>query len=255
MNQTDPFEVAAEAEEQDAAQAEKVAAERALVGSLVSDALAYRSSDDYQDLLSFVVRMRRFSPFNAALLHRQKPGLSYATFASEWRTKWKRTLEEGARPLVTLLPFGPVGFVYNILDTVDLPDAPDFPPGVYAFPATGEVKESALKLVLERVQDVGATSARCGVIARGNAASAILHIVRKDVVERRIAWNAVALVCPCAQVEQAAAFRAERAKGVRRRPLDRLAAHGAWEDAVWLRHQRTRLRPNTTLPERRRTEG
>lgn len=155
MNQTDLLELAAKAGEEDAARAEDVADERAMVGSLVSDALAYRSSDDYQDLLRFVVRMRRFSPFNAALLHRQKPGLSYATFASEWRTKWKRTLEEGARPLVILLPFGPVGFVYDILDTVALPDAPDFPPGVYAFPATGEVKESALQLVLENVQEGG----------------------------------------------------------------------------------------------------
>ena len=71
--------------------------ERALVGSLIDEALAYGSSADYQKLLRFVARMRRFSPFNAALLYRQKPGLSFATYAYEWRTKWKRTLRSLAK--------------------------------------------------------------------------------------------------------------------------------------------------------------
>ena len=68
-------------------------------------------------MLRFVVRMRRFSPFNAMLLHRQKPGLSFATTARDWLARWKRAVKEDARPLVVLMPFGPVGFVYDMLDT------------------------------------------------------------------------------------------------------------------------------------------
>ena len=84
---------------------------------MLDDAAAYRSSTHYLDLLRFVTRMRRFSPFNALLLHRQKPGLSFAASARDWRRRWKRTVQVDARPLVVLVPFGPVGFVYDMLDT------------------------------------------------------------------------------------------------------------------------------------------
>ena len=126
-----------------------------MVGSLIDEALAYDSSADYEKLLQFVARMRRFSAFNAALLYRQKPGLSYATYAYEWRNKWKRTLKEDVRPLVVLLPFGPVGFVYDILDTVPLPDAPELPDDVFAFRASGEVTEATLQSVGRSVENAG----------------------------------------------------------------------------------------------------
>ena len=117
-----------------------------LLGTLFEDAAAYRSSAQYRDLLRFVARMRRFSPFNAMLLHRQKPGLSYATTAREWRVRWKRAVTEDARPLVVLMPFGPVGFVYDVQDTEALPGAPDLPRDAFAFPAAGAVTKVAQDL-------------------------------------------------------------------------------------------------------------
>ena len=125
------------------------------LGRMLDDAAAYRSSAHYRDLLRFVVRMRRFSPFNAMLLHRQKPGLSYAASARDWRRRWKRLVKADARPLVVLVPFGPVGFVYDVLDTEALPGAPELPRDAYAFPAAGHVTKATLKAVVAAVEDTG----------------------------------------------------------------------------------------------------
>ena len=51
------------------------------------------------------------------LLQVQKPGLTYAASAWDWKTRFDRTIKEGARPLVILWPFSPVAFVYDVLDT------------------------------------------------------------------------------------------------------------------------------------------
>ena len=126
-----------------------------LLGTLFEDAAAYQSGAHYRDLLRFVARMRRFSPFNAMLLHRQKPGLSYATTAREWRVRWKRAVTEDARPLVVLMPFGPVGFVYDVQDTEALPGAPALPRDAFAFPAAGAVTKPALKAVVKAVEGAG----------------------------------------------------------------------------------------------------
>ena len=64
-----------------------------------------------------MVRLRNFAPFNAMLLQVQKPGLTYAASAADWRTTFKRKPKEGARPLLILWPFGPVALVYDVIDT------------------------------------------------------------------------------------------------------------------------------------------
>ena len=126
-----------------------------LLGTLFDEAAAYQSGAHYRDLLRFVSRMRRFSPFNAMLLHRQKPGLSFATTARDWRRRWERIVKEDARPLVVLVPFGPVGFVYDVLDTEALPGAPELPRDAFAFPAKGDVTKPALKAMMRSVEGAG----------------------------------------------------------------------------------------------------
>ena len=122
---------------------------------LFDEAAAYRLSKDYAELLAFAVRMRRFGPYNAMLLHRQRPGLSFAATASEWRARWMRTVKEDARPLVVLIPFAPVAFVYDIQDTQALPGAPELPRDAFAFPATGRVSEAILTAVVKTVETKG----------------------------------------------------------------------------------------------------
>lgn len=121
-------------EQQDLCEPEAV---RSLLDQLLQDSRLYTHSKDYNDLLEFVVRLRNFAPFNAMLLQIQKPGLSYAASARDWRERFGRTPKAGARPLVILWPFGPVALVYDVLDTEGDP----LPQDVAAFFAHGPIDE------------------------------------------------------------------------------------------------------------------
>ncbi len=108
---------------------------RALLDQLLCDSRLYKSSQSYQDLLDFVVRLRNFAPFNAMLLQIQKPGLRFAASARDWLLLYGRQVKEKARPLLILWPFGPVALVYDIMDTF----GKDLPEDVEAFYAKGDM--------------------------------------------------------------------------------------------------------------------
>lgn len=125
---------------QTAANAEREYAERSQLDQLLEDSRLYRTGADYQALLSFVVRMRNFAPFNAMLLQLQKPGLMYAAAAHDWEKRFGRTIKEGARPLLILWPFGPVRLVYDVADT----EGPPLPDGVSPFAAIGSMDGASM---------------------------------------------------------------------------------------------------------------
>lgn len=73
----------------------------------------YRHSKDLKELFDFIKKFPKIAPFNAFLLHIQKPGSQYVASASEWREQFNRTIKPGARPLVILWPFAPeLGHLY-----------------------------------------------------------------------------------------------------------------------------------------------
>lgn len=113
---------------------------RSMLDQLLEDSRLYRKGADYKNLLEFAVRLRNFAPFNALLLQIQKPGLNHAASARDWRETFGRTINDGARPLLILWPFGPVAFVYDLMDT----SGEDLPPGIFAFAATGTIDQMAL---------------------------------------------------------------------------------------------------------------
>ncbi len=127
------------------------AAARSLLDQLLADSRLYTQSSDYRALLDFVVRLRNFAPFNAMLLHVQKPGLSHAASAPDWRARFDRTVKDGARPLVIMWPFGPVAFVYDVLDTEGRP----LPEGVLSFVAHGAIDAAALARFAGRLTKSG----------------------------------------------------------------------------------------------------
>ncbi|MGE0477160.1 MAG: ImmA/IrrE family metallo-endopeptidase [Nitrospirales bacterium] len=112
-----------------------------MLDQLLTDSRLYTRSKDYKDLLDFVVRLRNFAPFNAMLLQVQKPGLSYAASAHDWKERFGRWPKEGTRPLLILWPFGPVALVYDVMDTEGKP----FPQDVAVFFAQGKIDELKLK--------------------------------------------------------------------------------------------------------------
>lgn len=95
---------------------DKEAKKRAL-DELFSAARTYSSAKDYLELMTFLSRFRRYSPYNGMLAHIQKPGARYVLRASEWLEKYGRTIRPGAQPLVALQPMGPVMFLFDVSDT------------------------------------------------------------------------------------------------------------------------------------------
>jgi IrrE N-terminal-like domain len=123
-------------------------ANRSLLGTLLAQSRLYRTSADYKTLLDFVVRLRNFAPFNALLLQMQKPGLSYAASQTDWWKRFGRTPKYKARPLLILLPFGPVGLVFDVMDTEGL----ELPSDVSFFPAQGPVAEADIELYRRKIE-------------------------------------------------------------------------------------------------------
>jgi len=86
---------------------------------------SYRSSGAFNELLQFVSCFRFYAPFNAMLVHIQKPGTRFVAPPHRWLNEYGRTVKPGAQPLVILQPMGPVMFVFDSSDTEGDPLPPD----------------------------------------------------------------------------------------------------------------------------------
>lgn len=124
---------------------------RSVLDQLLSESKLYKTSTDYMALLDFVVRLRNFAPFNAMLLQIQKPGLTYAASASDWRIRFNRTIIADSRPLIVLRQFGPVALVYDLADTEGEP----LPADVASYPTRGAMDESRMKGFRAEVEAAG----------------------------------------------------------------------------------------------------
>ena len=122
---------------------------RSLLDQLIADSKLYRTGNDYKELLDFIARMPHLAPFNAMLLQIQKPGLKYAMTAKDWRDRYGVNPKEGARPLIIMWPFGPVGFVFDVIDT----DGHGLPLDVFSFNARGNIGSDSMdrfKVLMKR---------------------------------------------------------------------------------------------------------
>jgi hypothetical protein len=80
----------------------------------------YRNSKEYMELIRFISKFKKYSPYNCMLMHIQNPNLTYVASIRDWERNFERYPKEDARPLVILQPFGPVMFLYDVMDTVGM---------------------------------------------------------------------------------------------------------------------------------------
>lgn len=127
------------------------AGKRAL-DDLFSNASKYQTTESYRELMAFIARFRRYAPYNAMLVHVQKPGSRFVLPAHKWRKNYKRTIRPDAQPLVILQPMGPVMFVFDVSETEGdpLPAGVEDPFGV----ASGKVGRE-LELTLQNASRDG----------------------------------------------------------------------------------------------------
>jgi hypothetical protein len=81
--------------------------DRALIDQLIAATRLYDTREAVQELLAFTIRLRAFAPFNAMILHIQRPGLTHAATARDWYGRFGRVPVRGARPLLVLRTMGP----------------------------------------------------------------------------------------------------------------------------------------------------
>ena len=127
------------------------ARDRALIEQLIAATRLYASSPAIKELLDLTVRLRAFAPFNAMLLHIQKPGLTHAATAADWWQRFGRVPKEGARPMIVLRVMGPVDFVFDVLDT----EGRDLPDQAFAFPTLGNISQERFQAITARVAKSG----------------------------------------------------------------------------------------------------
>jgi hypothetical protein len=118
--------------------------ERALIEQLIAATRLYESRASVKELMDFIIRLRAFAPFNAMLLHIQKPGLTYAATAADWHQRFDRVPILGRRPLLILRTMGPVDFVFDIQDT----EGRDIPEGAFTFPTLGDLSEARFAQII-----------------------------------------------------------------------------------------------------------
>ena len=87
------------------------------VDLLFQTVTSYSKSQEFMSLLQFCAEQRHLSPYNAMLVQMQRPQATYVLSAEEWKRKYNRVIKPHAHPLIILVPFGPVDFVFDIDDT------------------------------------------------------------------------------------------------------------------------------------------
>ncbi len=80
----------------------------------------YRQSKNFKAVMDACIRFRHLAPYNAMLVETQRPGAKYVLSEKEWRRKYDRGIKPNARPVIVLVPFGPVDFLFEINDTYPL---------------------------------------------------------------------------------------------------------------------------------------
>ncbi len=111
--------------------------DRALIDQLIAATRLYDSRKALLELFAFTSRLRAFAPFNAMILHIQRPGLTHAATARDWHGRFGRVPVRGARPLLVLRTMCPVDFAFDILDT----EGSALPVDAFKFPTLGALTD------------------------------------------------------------------------------------------------------------------
>lgn len=146
----------------------------------------YKRSAEYKDLLHFIRRFPYYSPYNAHLLYMQKPGCYYVAMASTWEKEFWRTVKLSANPLIILVPFGPVGYVFDIEDTEGEP----FPENlINLFKTKGNIPDTLYFRLINNLPRIGIsfTEADFGsqmagkIVPSKRTAKQIIHNRKQDI--------------------------------------------------------------------------
>lgn len=118
------LELFAEAEETEELSLDDV---RGTLDELYHYAGKFRTGQEFLDLLRFVSRFHFYSPYNAMLIHTQRPGAKFAATPKRWWERYGYRVKAAANPITILRPMGPVMWVYDASDVEPGPNPKPLP--------------------------------------------------------------------------------------------------------------------------------
>ena len=87
------------------------------IDQLFKDVKRYRKCSEFQKRLEFYSDFPYLGVYNAELVAQQRPGARFVLTAKKWAEKYQRKIKPNARPLIILVPFHPVDFLFDVTDT------------------------------------------------------------------------------------------------------------------------------------------
>ncbi len=87
------------------------------INELFNEIFRLKRQEEFVNFLKFLRRVPNYAPFNSALVFAQKPDCFYYASKEHWKKFFNREVKPGAKPLLILVPFGPVKFVYDLSET------------------------------------------------------------------------------------------------------------------------------------------
>ena len=96
------------------------------IDEVFRESTVYRSSVGFQETVDFMSRFQGYAPYNLMLIRVQNPSCSFFATVTHWRERFKRSVNEDARPMLILRPGGPVMAVYDLDDTEGPPLPEEF---------------------------------------------------------------------------------------------------------------------------------
>lgn len=91
--------------------------ELASIDRLFQDIKRYRKCSEFKKKLDFYSNFPYLGVYNSELVALQRPGARFVLTAKNWEEKYQRKIKPNARPLIILVPFYPVDFLFDITDT------------------------------------------------------------------------------------------------------------------------------------------
>ena len=91
--------------------------ELSTIDQLFKDIKRYRTCTEFQKKLEFYSNFPYLGVYNAELVALQRPGARFVLTAKKWEEDYHRRIKTNARPLIILVPFHPVDFLFDVTDT------------------------------------------------------------------------------------------------------------------------------------------
>lgn len=87
------------------------------IDELLQRSRKHMHSEEFKKFIEFLGRFPDYAYFNRMLVYLQNPEVTLFGSHTFWQSNFNRKVRDDAKPYIVLVPFGPVGLVFDIMDT------------------------------------------------------------------------------------------------------------------------------------------